>query len=279
MNYARYGSVYIATNLITGEQYIGQTIKRCSIRYAAHKVSAINPKFKFGKAIKLHGYENFTFFEVYAAFDKLALDRAEIRLIAELSPEYNMTKGGAGQPMKVISEQVKKQRSDAAKARWANPEWAAKTIASLKKAGQSERAKEQGKALAATGIGPKLRWAGYTKIQKPPTNVGARAEGTRRSWEDEDIRASRVAGLRRVMSTPEYRAKMAEISRGRVMPIEGVEKSSRGRYKHIYCEELGVTFISGRHAAKHFSVVPSAISNVVKSKGKLYGKYSLAKVA
>ena len=68
-------------------------------------------------------------------------------------------------------------------------------------------------------------------------------------------------------------------TKGRVMPREGVEKSSRGRYKHIYCEEIGVTFISGGHAAKHFDVVPSAISNILKSKGKLYGKYRLARVA
>lgn len=36
----RYGSVYIATNLKTGEQYVGQTRQRAAVRFYAHMLSA-----------------------------------------------------------------------------------------------------------------------------------------------------------------------------------------------------------------------------------------------
>jgi hypothetical protein len=63
------------------------------------------------------------------------------------------------------------------------------------------------------------------------------------------------------------------------MPKEQVDRGAYNRMRPIYCKELNVTFLSGMYAAEHFNVGKSAISNVIKSKGKLYKQYSLEKVA
>ena len=116
----RYGSIYIATNNDTGEQYVGQTRQRAVLRFYAHMVSARKPKFKFARAIAEYGFETFTFEEVASCLSREALNAAEKAFIAELHPAYNMTKGGAGRSAPV-SDELRKRRAEAAKARWADP--------------------------------------------------------------------------------------------------------------------------------------------------------------
>jgi group I intron endonuclease len=279
MSFSRYGSIYVATNTANNMQYVGQTKQQCKVRFSAHKISAQKPKFNFGKALAEYGYEAFIFQEVYNAFDKPTLDHIEKLLISELTPEYNMTSGGAGQPASFIRDETKKKRSDSAKARWANPEWHAKTTAALKKAGQSPEAKERGRQLNSLYNGGKVRWANHTKVVKVPVTIEERAEMTRASWKNEEVRAKRILGLNVANATPECRANRSKAQLGRKMPKEQVDQGAYNRMRPIYCKELNVTFLSGVYAAEHFNVGKSAISNVIKSKGKLYKQYSLEKVA
>lgn len=91
--------VYIATNLINSKIYVGVTGKgRLGRRIYEHARDArlrVN-KGKFYKAIRKYGIENF-FFEAVedhpSMTDALV---AEMRIIADISPEYNSTLGGDG---------------------------------------------------------------------------------------------------------------------------------------------------------------------------------------
>lgn len=279
MNFSRYGSIYIATNTVNNMQYIGQTKQQCRVRFAAHKVSAQKPKFNFGKALAEYGYDAFIFQEVCSAFDKPSLDHIEKLLISELKPAYNMTTGGAGQPASFIRDETRKKRSEAAKARWADPEWHAKTTEVLKKVHQCPEAKERGRKLSLMYNGGKIRWADHVKKVKVPFTLEERAEATRVSWENEEIRAKRILGLKRANATPECKARRSKALLVREFTQEQIDKGARNRRVHLYCKELNITFLSATYAAEYFKVGKSAISNVIKSKGKLHKQYSFEKVA
>ena len=93
----RPADVYIATNLVNGKIYVGVTTKgRLGKRIYEHTRDSKKLNTKFYKAIRKHGIQNF-YFEVVESHPSMAAGFvAEIRLIAELSPAYNSTKGGEG---------------------------------------------------------------------------------------------------------------------------------------------------------------------------------------
>ena len=92
----KFGVVYLATNKITGEQYVGQTCQKLTKRVANHKASIGIYKTAFSMAMQQYGFENFEFKEIFSAFGKKELDFAEKALVEEFTPVYNMTKGGSG---------------------------------------------------------------------------------------------------------------------------------------------------------------------------------------
>ena len=109
-NMQRFGVIYLSTNKITGEQYIGQTCKKLTRRVTNHKASIGKYKTKFALAMQHHGFESFEFKELFIAFGKDELNDAEKLLVEEFIPIYNMTKGGCGlRGYKPTQETVKKQ--------------------------------------------------------------------------------------------------------------------------------------------------------------------------
>ena len=90
--------VYLATNLVNGKRYVGITAKTLEQRaynhiYRAMKVGATQA---ISMAIRKYGPEMFRFraLKITGTIDEAKSD--EIRLIAALRPEYNMTLGGDG---------------------------------------------------------------------------------------------------------------------------------------------------------------------------------------
>lgn len=154
----RSGSIYVVTNTATGEQYVGLTRKSVQKRWDAHKRTANCQKskhYKLHTAIQKHGENAFVVQEIFVAFDDVALCDAEVQLIAEYAPAYNSSLGGAGLRQKEFSDAYRKARSDAAKARWANPEWKAKTVAALKGSHNTIASRSHTKALAEMRTGAK----------------------------------------------------------------------------------------------------------------------------
>jgi group I intron endonuclease len=277
MNLARFGSIYVLTNSVTGGQYVGQTVNTVALRFYAHTIAAQKPKFKINYAIAEFGAAAFSVVEVYVAFDKAALDAAERAFIFELQPEYNMTSGGAGMPGVETPTSVRAKRSEAARARWQNLEWRVKTVASIKAASQTEAAKARGRAMAKFE-GSKIRWRGHVKREIPVKQ--SRAEATASSWADPAARQRRLAAHRAAVTTPEHRRKMAQVAFARGLHTAALleemrEKRWQGKTTRVYCPEVQITFLSSAYAAEFFNVVPSTISNALTSGAKIGRKHGL----
>ena len=130
----RYGSVYVVTNQRTGDQYVGQTRRDVAKRWAAHwsvAKSTVAQKYRFQNALMAYGPEAFLIEEVFHAFDADGLNQAEINLIAELKPAYNLTSGGQGERVAKESEAVRAAKSNAAKKRWLDSAWREKMVDKL----------------------------------------------------------------------------------------------------------------------------------------------------
>lgn len=270
-----YGVIYVATNNVTGEQYVGQTRQKFKVRVQAHKVSAKTPQFNFHKAISKFGFDAFSFEEVFYAFDKPALDYAEKQIIAYTKPAYNMTKGGSGMPGPV-NDATRAKRSDDAKRRWADPEWRAKTVEAIKVASQSSDFKARCSSNAKSRNLAKIRWANHQKKQLPKKNL---SQSIKDSWADPLVRERRIAGLKKAFSDPQVQQRKSIASKGRVHSKPILEKIARAKHKPVYCEELQFTFLSQKYAAEHFGVRHSAITETLKRKGKVHRQYTLVRVS
>lgn len=225
----RYGSIYLITNTCTGQQYVGQTIQSVTRRWSAHKSTAKKPKFRVANAIAEYGELYFTCIELYIAFDKLELDRAEKYFIALLAPEYNMTKGGAGKPDKIITDKQRMITSKLSKARWSNAEWRANTIKAM--------------------------------------------------WGNKEVRVRRINSIKNAIAKPEVYERYKKANLGRKMPKEAVDKSSKAKWKPVYCPETNTTYLSQKAAAEMLGVLTTSIANAIKNKGKVGNKFTLLRVA
>jgi group I intron endonuclease len=120
--------VYVATNIINGNRYIGVTSRGLSYRKSNH-YSKARAKFsnggncpKFHAAIRKYGEDAFSWeiLETHANVDDMIT--AEIRLIAELKPEYNLAAGGEGAKGIKHTEETKAKLSALRKGKKMSPE-------------------------------------------------------------------------------------------------------------------------------------------------------------
>ena len=91
--------VYVVTNVANGHRYVGYTAVGLARRKYAHFGKARSKERgcpKFHNAIRKYGEAAFAW-QIVASFNNMGEALAEeIRLIAELRPEYNLTAGGEG---------------------------------------------------------------------------------------------------------------------------------------------------------------------------------------
>lgn len=84
--------IYLVTNTINGKRYIGKTTQTLERRWYQHcKNAEYGHNTYLYKAIRKYGKDSFT---VERLCD--GLDEEEVKLIADVKPEYNMTSGGDG---------------------------------------------------------------------------------------------------------------------------------------------------------------------------------------
>jgi len=91
--------IYKATNTMSGNVYIGQTVKTLEERIHQHTKITSKGKSKFSKALKSYGIENFDWDVIYTATTKEELNQLEIFYINEydsIKNGYNMVEGGSG---------------------------------------------------------------------------------------------------------------------------------------------------------------------------------------
>ena len=278
MNYTahpRFGCIYVATNMVTGEQYVGQTITALSNRVHGHKAAAKNPKFKINFAIADYGFDKFSFFEVFIAFDRASLNYAEKQIIKDLAPIYNMSSGGAGGGDRIRSAGEKSILSEHMKINWADPLWRANTTAAITVTCQSEDAVVRGKKVG-TLYGGRARWAGHVKKVRVAKERGV---GMKAAWGNSVTRAKIMTGHRLACNTPEYKARLSAALTGRKMEQGAVLLAAKAKWKPLYCKELQCSFQSQKHAAEYFGVCTSAVSQAIANKGRVQYKYTLTRVA
>ena len=89
--------IYQITNTITSDFYVGKTINPKN-RFYQHKYNATKRKSRtyLHRAMRKYGVENFTFTILDNVNNPEELNPREIYWIEQLSPKYNMTKGGDG---------------------------------------------------------------------------------------------------------------------------------------------------------------------------------------
>ncbi len=269
-----WGVVYIATNLITGEQYVGQTKQPPHVRFRAHEVSSRNPKTKFHHAIADTQYKNFYFEVVASAPSRECLNATEKTIITQYAPAYNSTCGGAGRP-RDVSDVERTRLSEAAKKRWSNPVWRETTIASIRKATSDGRYTDYGRRVGKTGAGAKARWADHNKPEKQLKN---RSASIATSWLNPEIRAKRIAGSIEANKRPEVIARRIAASTGRKLSAKAVTASAKAKWKPVYCPELQISFLSRSAAASYIGVGRTAVSEAMRHNRKIAGTFTLQEV-
>lgn len=111
--------IYMITNTITNERYIGQT-RDYQRRLWQHKSAAKNGSYlKISKAIAKYGIDNFKF-DVLEECSLEELNTKERYYISELKPEYNVCAGGIGPNGLHLTDEEKERSRQAAKKQWAD---------------------------------------------------------------------------------------------------------------------------------------------------------------
>lgn len=114
------GTIYIATNLLNGKQYVGQTIKPLKTRISSH-THADRCKLIY-RAIKKYGIENFKWISFSCPIQEM--DWQEVFLIKEMNTMepngYNLDSGGNKQKQR--SGSTKQLIAEKAKERYKNKE-------------------------------------------------------------------------------------------------------------------------------------------------------------
>jgi group I intron endonuclease len=90
--------IYQITNKLTNDSYVGKTINQIEKRFYQHKYNALNNKSQtyLHRSIRKYGEHNFTISLLDEANNISELNQKEIDWIENISPKYNMTKGGDG---------------------------------------------------------------------------------------------------------------------------------------------------------------------------------------
>lgn len=115
--------IYLATNAVNGKRYIGATVKSLVRRKGEHIIAAKRGAgYMFHKAIRKYGEDAFQWTILKRCSSRDELMKEEIRLIADLRPEYNITVGGRGIVGVPRTEEWKKKISKAQKGRKLSPE-------------------------------------------------------------------------------------------------------------------------------------------------------------
>jgi group I intron endonuclease len=269
----RHGSIYVARNTVTGDCYVGQTIKPLPYRIGAHKASAKKPKTKFGLALAEFGFAQFIFSELFIAFDRGALNEAEKHFINDLRPVYNSTIGGAGTPGRVVSAVTKEKLRMAMRTRWNDPEYRNRVTKAIKESCSTDEHASRCREIGLQHGGQ--RWANHVKKLKL---VKDRSVSMKAAWANPAIRQRMISAIRSANLAPEHRARLSVAGKGRVHSKAAIEKIAAQKYKPVLCPELQVTFLSRKYAAEWVGACRSAITTAIQQKGKVFKLYTFCEV-
>lgn len=213
--------IYLATNRINGKRYVGVTGHTMAFRRRQHE-QAPNAKRVtcryFHAAIKKYGADAFDWIELLLCDTFEEALQYEVRIIAGIRPEYNLTVGGQGTTGRVVTQEQRDHHSRMTKGRKRNPESIAKMIATNT---GCKRTPEHRKKMSVARIGMKFS-------AQHCQNIGLARKGKKQKPE---TIARRVASHLGKTISVEHREKIRATLKGRKRPAEMVARMLATRAK------------------------------------------------
>lgn len=223
------GFIYVVTNTLSGDQYVGLTTKTVAHRWNEHKTSAARgTKTHFYAAIRKYGQLVFDVQPVISVLDKDSISILERRTIQELRPRYNQTNGGEFTAGKKHTPEV---------------------IERIRRKNLGKKRTPEQRALNSRLS--KGRWVSDANFRIKC--LEALAKGRANTDEEKRIAAVKAAHKDRCWSD-ESRAKLSASCMGRTYGPEIVAKMAAAKRKAIQCNETGETFSCREEAAKNTGV-------------------------
>ncbi|WMU08104.1 putative intron-associated endonuclease 1 [Clostridium phage vB_CtyS-FA67] len=139
------GIIYVAENIINGKRYVGQTIRKFEERQAQHKKDSERLDFKFYRAIRKYGWDNFNWAVIVEGVESVeslnSLEQYWIKELDTFESGYNSTTGGEGY---IVSDETKKKLSESRKGR----QFSEETKKKLSESKKGEKNPNYGKHLS-----------------------------------------------------------------------------------------------------------------------------------
>lgn len=267
----------------SGKRYVGQTWheqRRKQEHYAAKGKTVA-----FHAAIKKYGKDAFVYEVLHRDIptqDEMnRLESLEIQRFNTLQPHgYNLTSGGEGG----LHHEISKQRMR--DSFFINRDARVKKIKEA--ANKPERINQLRQNAINNASNPEIVEKKSQSLKRAFESQEVRLERSEKrklEWADPDIRARRLAGMKKSRSTdeykqtlssqtakrwqdPAYREKMMLLNVGRKRPQSAIDATRLKRMVKVQCVETGEIFESVVAAAKHFGITHSNISSVLSGKQK-----------
>lgn len=235
------GIIYLATNKINGNRYVGLTKRSLDARWRQHiNVANKEPKTHFHHAIVKYGKDQFDVIEIASALSLNYLADLERHIIADLKPEYNQTNGG--------EVTLGRKYDDAAKER-----------IRLKNTGQ-KRSPEVRKKLSEL---VKQRYIDRPELKEAATK---QILSVRKNINEPKRRKAVSDAAKKQPWTAESRAKLSASCIGRRYNADIVEKIASKNRKQVVCENTGVVYACREDAAENTGISKQSIWRVCNGK-------------
>lgn len=275
--------IYMATNLINGKAYVGQTVGSLEQRKRRHISAALNKRgnYYFSKSIRKYGSDNFDWKILHDNITNInELNRLEIFYIGyynTYNDGYNLTEGGNGSVGYIPSIRIRKKMSDAHKGN-------RHSMASRKKISESEKGKKNHNYGKSPSVETRkklseARKGKYCGENHPMYGKSHSIETRRRISEAKRGEKNHNYGK---CFSEEHKRKISEAHKGKRFSEESKRKMSEskkgklvGKYNPM-AKAVIVNdryFDTGRQAAAFLRVSPQVISDRIKRQvpGYQYG--------
>lgn len=234
-----FGEVYLVTNTVTGDTYVGVTRLGVATRWKHHQYRASGDhRSWFHRAIRKYTSEAFTVEAVASVLAPEGMAAAEQAIIRDLRPTYNQTSGGEVTLGRKYDDETKERirRSNTGKVRTTE-----------------QRARNSATKRQQFAERPELREASVVQL--------ARARGA--VDEAKRVEAVRKAATGRVWSD-ESRAKLSASCMGRRYGPEVTERARLAKQKAVVCVTTGACYPTAKHAAEAVGVGHRSVIRVLK---------------
>lgn len=246
--------VYIATNKVTGDKYIGMTSRSLDVRRKEHESASAAGRHGctvLNRALKKYGCENFNW-ERIARFAKLeAAGAMEVWLIKLFRPAYNISVGGLnpfhGAPR---TEEWKRNISKAKKGRPCSEDEMAR-LRNIERPTKSAICLQDGRFFQRLKSAAEFYSIGINRVSVicAGKEISAKGLSFRRSdrpWTSEEC--------------------AAELARDEERRAERWERTGAAHRRQVICLTTGQIYASATEAAKEIGATQSGISHICAGK-------------